>query len=197
MDTRTLFFLIIFFFIILLFLCNAISRRRYYRLQHELDMKEKERAQQRINEQEVLMHKLITSRQELHNRNEELRRQLKEIQIQYEKVPDLHKVMEMLHPSLLTIEEEEQFRMGFISIYPTFLHLLRKELPFITKGEELFCMLVALNQTNEEIARTLGISRPSVIKIRYRLRQKISNPEINNLDEWVKQLAQKTKNQEE
>lgn len=181
------------FFILLFFLCNAVSRRRYYKLRHELDMKEKELAHQRIHDQEELMNKLIASRQELHNRNEELRRQLKEIQHQPEKVTDLKKVMEMLHPSLLTTQEEEQFRLGFNSLYPTFLHRLREILPTITKGEELFCMLVSLNQTNEEIARTLGISRPSVIKIRYRLRQKIDDPLIENLDEWIRQLAQDTK----
>ncbi|MDH6312187.1 DNA-binding CsgD family transcriptional regulator [Parabacteroides sp. PFB2-10] len=193
MDTHTLLILAIIFFSVLFFLCNAISRRRYYKLRHELDMKEKELAHQRIYDQEELMNKLIASRQELHNRNEELRRQLREIQHQPEKVTDLKKVMEMLHPSLLTTQEEEQFRLGFNSLYPTFLHRLREILPSITKGEELFCMLVSLNQTNEEIARTLGISRPSVIKIRYRLRQKIDDPRIDNLDEWVRQLAQETK----
>ncbi|MDH6343021.1 DNA-binding CsgD family transcriptional regulator [Parabacteroides sp. PFB2-12] len=193
MNVCTFLALACLFFILLFFLCNAVSRRRYYKLRHELDMKEKELAHQRIRDQEELMNKLIASRQELHNRNEELRRQLKEIQYQPEKVTDLKKVMEMLHPSLLTTQEEEQFRLGFNSLYPTFLHRLREILPTITKGEELFCMLVSLNQTNEEIARTLGISRPSVIKIRYRLRQKIDDPLIENLDEWIRQLAQDTK----
>ncbi|WP_277466441.1 hypothetical protein [Parabacteroides sp. PF5-6] len=152
-------------------------------------MQEKELIRLKLQKQEELLRNLIASRKELSQRNEELRRQLKEIQDRPEKVTDLGKVMEMLHPRLLTHDEEDQFRQSFSALHPMFLHRLRQECPSITKGEELFCMLLVLNQTNEEIAYTLGINRPSVIKTRYRLRRKIDCPSEKTIETWVRALA--------
>jgi len=152
-------------------------------------MQEKELIRLKLQKQEELLRNLIASRKDLSQRNEELRRQLKEIQDRPEKVTDLGKVMEMLHPRLLTHDEEDQFRQGFTTLYPMFLHRLRQECSSVTKGEELFCMLLVLNQTNEEIAYTLGINRPSVIKTRYRLRRKIECTPEKTIESWVRSLA--------
>ena len=54
--------------------------------------------------------------------------------------------------------------------------------------EELFCMLIVLKQNNEEISRTLGITRSSVLKNRYRLRTKLGLPEGCDLDSEVRAL---------
>lgn len=174
---------------IILLICHLSSRHRYYRLRHEIDEKEKAMARLHLREQEKLLRNLIISRQELHDRNEELRRQLKEIRDRSENKTDLEKMMDMLHPRLLTNEEEEQFRVGFSTLHPIFLHNLRNACPQVTKGEELFCMLIVMNLTNEDIARTLGISRSSVIKTRYRLRRKIEDPRIESLETWARSLT--------
>mgnify|MGYP000820522310 FL=1 len=96
--------------------------------------------------------------------------------------------MESLQPCLLTNREEEQFRTAFASLYPTVLHSLRSICPRITRTEELFCMLIVLKQNNEEISRTLGITRSSVLKNRYRLRTKLGLPEGCDLDSEVRAL---------
>lgn len=190
MGEYTVLFFCFFILLLIIILCNIISRYRYYRLRSEKDTREKELIRLKLQKQEELLRNLIASRKDLSQRNEELRRQLKEIQDRPEKVTDLGRVMEMLHPRLLTHEEEEQFRQGFAVLYPLFLHRLRQQCPSVTKGEELFCMLIVLSQTNEEIAHTLGISRPSVIKIRYRLRRKIDCAPGETIESWARSLAE-------
>lgn len=155
-----------------------------------LRLKEREKlfSQQQLHAQSQRLQQLIVSRQELNNRNEELLRQLIDIQATHDKTCDLEHVMESLHPCLLTNEEEEQFRTAFASLYPTVLHNLRSICPRITRTEELFCMLIVLKQTNEEISRTLGITRSSVLKNRYRLRTKLDLAEGCDLDSEVRAL---------
>lgn len=149
---------------------------------------EKQLSQQQLREQSERLKQLIASRQELNNHNEELLRQLAEVQSTHEKTCDLDRVMESLQPRLLTNEEEEQFRTAFASLYPTVLHRLRSICPRATRTDELLCMLIVLKQTNEEISRTLGISRSSVLQNRYRLRSKLNLPEDSNLDTEVNRL---------
>ena len=155
-----------------------------------LRLKEREKlfSQQQLHEQSQRLQQLITSRQELNNRNEELLRQLVDIQATHDKTCDLEHVMESLQPCPLTNREEEQFRTAFASLYPTVLHSLRSICPRITRTEELFCMLIVLKQNNEEISRTLGITRSSVLKNRYRLRTKLGLPEGCDLDSEVRAL---------
>lgn len=189
MGKCTVLFFCILILLLIIILWHIIARYRYYRLRYEKGMQEKELVRLKLQKQEELLRNLIASRKDLSQRNEELRCQLKEIQDRPEKGTDLGRVIEMLHPRLLTHEEEDQFRQGFALLHPMFLHRLRRECPSITKGEELFCMLLVLNQTNEEIAYTLGINRPSVIKTRYRLRRKIDCAPDKTIESWVRALA--------
>lgn len=115
-------------------------------------------------------------------------RQFSQVQVAYANSCNLDRVMESLQPHLLTDTEEEQFRDSFNSLYPTALHRLRTACPKVTRSDELMCMLIVLKQTNEEIARALGISRPSVLQTRYRLRCKLNLPEGADFDTEVRQM---------
>lgn len=163
-------------------------RQKALKLHLHLEKKEKETAENRLCEQADRLKQLIASRQELNNHNEELLRQLAEVQSAHEKTCDLDRVMESLQPRLLTSEEEEQFRTAFSSLHPTVLHQLRNICSRATRTDELMCMLIVLKQTNEEIARTLGISRSSVLQNRYRLRSKLNLSEGSDLDTEVCRL---------
>lgn len=168
--------------------CWFWMRQRSLNLHLRLEQQEKLFATTRIREQEERLQQLIFSRQELNNHNEELLRQLAEVQAKNEKSCDLDKVMESLQPRLLTSVEEEQFRTTFNNLYPMALHHLRSFCSKVTRADELLCMLVLLKQTNEEIARTLGISRPSVIQSRYRLRVKLNLAEGVDFDEKIRKI---------
>lgn len=168
--------------------CWFWMRQRSLKLHLRLQEQERKMAAYRSQDQEERLRKLITSRQELNNRNEELLRQLAEIQAAHEKTCDLDRVMESLQPRLLTQVEEEQFRSSFAELYPSALNHLRTFCSKVTRADELLCMLIVLKQTNEEMARTLGISRNSVTQSRYRLRVKMNLPEGTELNEEVQKV---------
>lgn len=160
-------------------------RQRSLRLKLQLKEQEKLLASHQLHEQEERLQQIIASRQELNRNNEELLRQLAEVQAAQEKTCNLDRVMERLQPRLITSDEEEQFCKAFNALYPLALHRLRTAHPRITHSEELLCMLILLKQTNEEISRTLGISRSSVLQNRYRLKLKLNLPEGMELDSEI------------
>ena len=132
------------------------NRHRSLKLHHQLDEKELEITSIRLDKKEKELKRILESRHELHEHNQELLRQLAEIQTSNQSGSELNKLMETLSPTMLTPKEEAEFRVAFSGIYSTALIRLRDVCPNITKNEELLCMLILLNQSTEEIARILG-----------------------------------------
>ena len=89
---------------------------------------------------------------------------------------------------LLEKEAETKFRKSFSKLHPGFLRKLNERYPALSPGNELICMLIYLGQTTDEIALTLGISRESVNKARYRIRQRMGLAKDVELDSVVKQI---------
>lgn len=162
--------------------------RRSLSLHHILEKQEQQVTTLQLHRQEERLQQLIATRRELSLHNEELLRQLTEVQATHENTCGLDRVMESLQPRLLTSTEEEQFRDSFNSLYPTALHQLRTVCQRTTRSDELLCMLIVLKQTNEEAARTLGISRHSVLQTRYRLRTKLDLSEGSDLDTEIRRI---------
>lgn len=73
----------------------------------------------------------------------------------------------------------------FNVVYPDFIPRLKAELPQLTPGDELLCMLIFLQRTTQEMTVFLGISRASVNTARYRLRQKFGLDKSVDLDEFL------------
>lgn len=165
-----------------------VMRQRNLRLRLLLEAQQRERADERIHEQESRLHELITARQELFDRNRALIAQLSDIQARHQNTCDLDLVMNSLQSNLLTCKEEENFRNIFSSIHPSVLVRLREACPAVTRSEELFCMLVFYKQTNKDMARTLGISVSSVSKTRYRIRVKLGLPEGSDADAAIRRI---------
>lgn len=126
----------------------------------------------------------------LTDRNLDLVRQLADIQSTHENTCDLDTIMESLQRSLFSKEDAERFRRNFSAVYPLALNRLRSRCPDLTFTDELFCMLAMLQLDNSEMARTLGISKPSVSKARYRLRMKLELPEGVDVDAEVRKVME-------
>lgn len=92
---------------------------------------------------------------------------------------------EILTMTLLTKEDESQFRQLFNSVHPGYLQRLRRDYEEITRTAELICMLIKLNKSNEEISLTLGIKRESVAKSRYRLRSLFKLDKDTDLNNFI------------
>lgn len=98
-------------------------------------------------------------------------------------------ILEKLTASLLEKEAEINFRKSFSQAYPQFVKTLSEKYPALTPGNQLICMLIFLN--HDEISLTLGISRDSVIKARYRIRQRMALTNDIDLDKLIRSLARR------
>lgn len=92
---------------------------------------------------------------------------------------------EILTMTLLTKEDESQFRQLFDSVHPGYIQRIRRNYEGITRTAELICMLIKLNKSNEEISLTLGIKRESVAKSRYRLRSLFKLDKDTDLNDFI------------
>jgi hypothetical protein len=102
-----------------------------------------------------------------------------------EQVQNFNKV---LHSTILTDDDWEQFKKAFESVYPNFFATLRYRFIDITAAELRLAALIKMNLSLKEAANTLGISADSVKKSRYRLKKKIVLTEEDSLEEFIRGL---------
>ena len=79
------------------------------------------------------------------------------------------------------------FLRAFNALYPGFADSLRRDFPSLTDTDVIFCMLIYLQHSSEEISLYLSISRASVNSARYRIRTKLALPKDTNLDQFLQQ----------
>ena len=133
-----------------------------------------------LEEQSKKMETLLAERIELNSHIENLNNQLNTSN------SEMNQNASFLQPAILDKEHEKEFRQSFSALYPDFLPSLRKDFPELTPGNELVCMMIFLHKSTDEIALALGISRDSVNKTRYRLRQRFNLPREVELDAFLR-----------
>ena len=134
-----------------------------------------------IEEKEGQLRQMLTERQNLNRKNEELRMQIETA----DALHTMQEVINSLSPRLLTAEEEQEFRRQFCLLYPSFLSGLRKACSAVTRNDELLAMLIRLNLSSEEIAFALGNNRASVNTSRFRLRKKLELDKDVSLEDYM------------
>lgn len=85
---------------------------------------------------------------------------------------------------MLEMKGDVKFKEYFNEAYPFFIPNLRKKAPHLTSKEELYCMLIALNISNEELASTFNIARSSVVVAKYRIRKKLNLTEGVSMEKF-------------
>lgn len=91
-------------------------------------------------------------------------------------------------PSIYKDKNEVRFRNNFTELYPSFLPRLKEQIPKITRNEEILCMLIALDQSPEEMVEIMCIARSSLNMGRHRLRQKMGLQRGESLEDFIKGL---------
>lgn len=157
-------------------------------LRRRLERQKKEGAEKLLHEREQQLRHLIQERQRLNAHNLDLLRRLQDIQALHENSCDMDGIMESLYQNLCCKENTERFRQNFSMVYPMALNRLRSRCADLTYNDELFCMLTIFLLDNSEMAHTLGISKASVSKTRYRVRVKLNLPEGTDVDEEVRKI---------
>lgn len=110
-----------------------------------------------------------------------LERKLRDVeQREEEKVKDGVQLFDILRS-----KGEVRFREYFERAYPYFIKRLRTAVPDVTRKEELFCILMALGCSNEEIMNMFSIARQSVYMAKYRIRKKTQLAEGDSLEAYM------------
>ena len=99
-------------------------------------------------------------------------------------------------PQLLDMKGDKKFKDYFNQAYPHFVANLRKQIPHITKKEELYSMLIALHCNNEELGETFHVTRKSVIMAKYRIRKKLNLPEGESIEDYMANELKNAKEQQ-
>ena len=86
---------------------------------------------------------------------------------------------------LLDMRGDQKFKDYFNKAYPYFIANLRRKIPHLTNKEEIYCMLIALNCNNEELASTFHVARSSVVVAKYRIRKKMELEEGMSLEDFL------------
>lgn len=125
---------------------------------------------------------------DLLDNNIKLNMKIEELNVELQSRKDTETEHLLISSSIFDKESEQQFRRLFTSVYPGFIMNLRKKYPSLTSANELLCMLIKLQKSNDEIAMALGISRESVTTSRYRLRTRFNLPKETNLNDFIQSL---------
>ncbi|HEX5172272.1 MAG TPA: hypothetical protein VFW11_24015 [Cyclobacteriaceae bacterium] len=100
----------------------------------------------------------------------------------------IQKFNNILHFSIATDEDWEQFKKAFQEVYPTFFANLRFRFAAITASELRLAALIKMNLSLREAADMLGISSESVKKSRYRLKKRLGLVDEESLEDFVRTL---------
>jgi len=159
------------------------------------------RLKQRIKEQEVIQQKKMAESElalakeqmllftqnivEKTNLVEKLNQQLvsKEVNGSHQVILD-----ELMHHTILTEADWDNFKMMFEKIHPGFFFNLKQRATDITIAEQRMAALTRLNLTAKQMGSILGISVDSVHKARQRLRQRLHVRGEVSLEETVSTL---------
>jgi DNA-directed RNA polymerase specialized sigma24 family protein len=95
---------------------------------------------------------------------------------------------QLLHATILTEEDWQEFRAIFDKVHPGFSTRLREKIPDLTPADTRLLTLTKLGLSSREMAAMLGISTEAIKKTRYRLRKKIDLPEEGGLEELVQMI---------
>jgi tetratricopeptide (TPR) repeat protein len=92
---------------------------------------------------------------------------------------------QLIHATILTDDDWQQFRMLFDKVYPGFFVRLKEKMPDLSPADTRLLALTKLKLSAREMASMLGINADSIKKSRQRLRKKINLPEEGSLEEVV------------
>lgn len=95
---------------------------------------------------------------------------------------------QLLHSTILTESDWNDFRGMFEKVYPGFFTRLKQTMPDLTPADTRLLALTKLNLSSKEMASILGISSDSIKKSRQRLRRRLHLPEEGSLDELIEEV---------
>ncbi|MFZ6665928.1 tetratricopeptide repeat protein [Peijinzhouia sedimentorum] len=138
--------------------------------------------------------RLATFTEELLSKNESLEKRAGELEIKIDESesnhPDIENLIEKMHNAVRGDRDWTAFVLYFEAVFPQFFSLIETEkLVNLTTNEQRLLALLKINLSNKEIAALLNISSDSVIRAKYRLKQKLGFEDAKEMLVFLSNLA--------
>jgi len=101
---------------------------------------------------------------------------------------EILKISQDMNANLLHDEQFQLLNSQTDKLGAAFNQKLESNYPNLTNAESELCKLIRLGMSNSDIARIRNISKESARKARYRLRQKLSLLEDQNMEDFLVSL---------
>lgn len=174
---------------LLLLVCIYIFIRIRNRLKVKLSLTQKD---VQISKQafELEKERLMAYTQELLIRNESLEEKHHQLELQAvggeTKSTESYELLDKLSSAIVDDKDWKTFKLYFEAVYPVFFETIRREKEAnLTLGEQRLAALIKLSLSNKEVGAILNISRNSVVRAKYRLRQKLAFAETSELENYL------------
>ncbi|MCE7996946.1 MAG: transcriptional regulator [Roseivirga sp.] len=174
---------------LLLLICTYIFIRIRNRLKVKLSLTQKD---VQISKQafELEKERLMAYTQELLMKNESLEEKQHQLELQSvgseTKSTESYELLDKLSSAIVDDKDWKTFKLYFEAVYSTFFDTIRAEKKVnLTLGEQRLAALIKLSLSNKEVGAILNISRNSVVRAKYRLRQKLDFAETSELENYL------------
>lgn len=169
---------ILFLFVLLRGQVQKMKREKKLHEQKEaLILAENRAVQEKLAHAEVQLTDYIRSLTEKNELIDKIREELSQSQTGIKNEAgneQLQKINELMRFSILTEDDWQKFKTLFEKVHPHFFVQLRNRYPGISPAETRLLALMKLHLNPREMSYMLGISADSITKLKYRLRKKIT-----------------------
>ena len=174
---------------LLLLISIYIFIRIRNRLKVKLSLTEKD---VQISQQafEIEKERLMAYTQELLTRNQSLEEKQHQLEVESKeqgtKSLESYELLDKLSSAIVDDKDWKTFKLYFEAVYPDFFNMITAEKNVsLTLGEQRLSALIKLSLSNKEVGAVLNISRNSVVRAKYRLRQKLGFAETQELENYL------------
>lgn len=101
---------------------------------------------------------------------------------------EIERLLEKLNTGILNDKDWISFNLLFDAAYPDFDRAFRSKVPDSTHNHKRLAALVKTQLSNKEIGAIFNISRDSVVRAKYRLRQKMGFDTNQRMEDYLKSL---------
>jgi tetratricopeptide (TPR) repeat protein len=132
--------------------------------------------------------------EELLSKNETLEKRAGELEIKIDEGqsnhPNINSLIEKMHNAVRGDRDWTAFVLYFEAVFPQFFSLIETDKQVnLTTNEQRLLALLKINLSNKEIAALLNISSDSVIRAKYRLKQKLGFEDAKEMLVFLSNLA--------
>lgn len=126
----------------------------------------------------------------LRNRIEEKRKNI-EVLKSIESDETAERIRNLRNKAIITEKDWKDFCNIFDTVYPEYRYHLKLEVPGISPAEVRSVLLYKLGLETEQVADALGVSKSTIRTTWYRLKNKLSNSSIKNIQELADSIRPK------